>query len=1043
MDYGETARLTLAAKASDATPEDQLSLARHLLENNLAAEALPYLARVSELLPSPEIAALAGSVAVKVGDLKQARRHFELQLKCDPDTAEAHASLGIVGAAMNCWKDAARHFGSAVEKKPDDADWQNDLGVALFNIKDSTGAENAFVKARALRPRDMDSTVNLADLYESLERPEDAFRTLADHLRYDPGNVVLRQRKDRLFSTLPESFKTGWRESPLDSSVYDDEYFETHLGTALNAEHWKTYRGRTLDSRFDAVVGLCSAGPDDEVLDIGCGRGELAYYFSGRCRHVVALDYSEPAVRLTREVCADRSNVDTIRLDAKEIDYDARFGLIVMTDVVEHLHRWELEDVLRRCQKALKPGGQIVIHTPVIGEIPLGNGPDAHTHVVAKELYDFPVHVNLMTNDELKGIVKASGFVLGQVKFDGKIVLEARKPDPVPVPERIRSAAVSGRLTGQRILICASDDAFLGDIRSHLAADNEIHDFGGGSVALLEREMRWADIAWFEWCDDFLAMATKMTKQCRIVCRLHSYEAFTNNPEQVDWSKVDGLMFVNDSVRELLSGRIPSTLRTAIIPNGVDLEKFPFPEAKTYGKRVAFAGYLNYKKNPGFMLAIAEAIYRYDSEFTFHIAGKYQGAHIQVFLEHMLPKMPFKVTFDGWVDDMSAWLEDKDYILSTSYFESFHYSVAESIARGVLPLVYNWRGSENCYPDSVRFNTMEECVQLLDGYRKDPDPLKRALKLRNDLARRFGVKPQLEATDLFLSSVMSATAEPAGAPSEAEPFDARSYWERRLSSHFNEQGVGYFGMGEEYNRFMYRLRAWRLKDRLARLGIDPSGARILDVGSGTGFYLDFWKTYSPSCLEGMDLTETASMRLRKKYPDLSIHHADISARSLNIEGPFDIVSAFDMLFHIIDDNAFAAALTNLSNLLNENGHLILTVGYSKKVLPQTSDHYRARSESEYRRHFDRLGLQVVTAEPMFVTMNAPLDASRVKDPSLRALYDELWALTQSLFSDPKMTHRHKEQMSHLACLHEQIHLLSNVDSPSAKLVIVRKGTAGA
>jgi len=599
----------------------------------------------------------------------------------------------------------------------------------------------------------------------------------------------------------------------------------------------------------------------------------------------------------------------------------------------------------------------------------------------------------------------------------------------------------SDKLTGHRVLICTSNDAFLGNIRSHLAANNEIHEFAGGSAALLERELVWADIAWFEWCDEFLAAATKLPKQCRIVCRLHSYEAFSNNPEQVDWSKVDGLMFVNQSVRELLSGRIPSTLKTAIIPNGVDFEKYPFPEAKTYGKKVAFAGYLNYKKNPGFMLACAEAIYRYDPEFTFHIAGEFQDAHIRVFLEHMLPKMPFQITFDGWVDDMSGWLEDKDYMLSTSYFESFHYSIAESIARGVLPLVYNWRGSENCYPDSVRFNTMEECVRILDGYRTASDPLAKALSLRTDLARKFGVKPQLQATDLFLTSVMSDTAEPIQTYSDPATFDAKTYWERRLSSHFNEQGVGYFDMGEEYNRFMYKLRGWRLRERLSHFGIDPSGKRILDVGSGTGFYLDFWKTYGPSGLEGMDITETASLRLRERFPELTIHHADISARPLPALGPFDIVSAFDILFHIIDDDAFAAALTHMSELLNDNGYLILTAGYTDKVLPQSCDHYRARSESEYQRHFDRLGFEVITAEPMFVTMNSPLDPARVRDSSLRVLYDELWNLTQSLFQDPEIEHRHKEQISQFAYLHEQIHLKSNVDSPSAKLVIARKGAA--
>lgn len=52
------------------------------------------------------------------------------------------------------------------------------------------------------------------------------------------------------------------------------------------------------------------------------------------------------------------------RSDAKRLPFvsDA-FDRVLMFDVVEHLHPWELDACLTRVRRILKPGGQIIIHT--------------------------------------------------------------------------------------------------------------------------------------------------------------------------------------------------------------------------------------------------------------------------------------------------------------------------------------------------------------------------------------------------------------------------------------------------------------------------------------------------------------------------------------------------------------------------------------------------------------------------------------------------------------------------------------------------------
>jgi len=84
-DLARTARLIQAARGANATAEDHLACARSLLEQKLPDRALEHLLQASSTHPSPELAALAGSVAVSVGQLECAMEQFRLHQKRDPN----------------------------------------------------------------------------------------------------------------------------------------------------------------------------------------------------------------------------------------------------------------------------------------------------------------------------------------------------------------------------------------------------------------------------------------------------------------------------------------------------------------------------------------------------------------------------------------------------------------------------------------------------------------------------------------------------------------------------------------------------------------------------------------------------------------------------------------------------------------------------------------------------------------------------------------------------------------------------------------------
>ncbi len=276
------------------------------------------------------------------------------------------------------------------------------------------------------------------------------------------------------------------------------------------------------------------------------------------------------------------------------------------------------------------------------------------------------------------------------------------------------SGATSGYpLCGKRIVFIGTNLGFVASLIERLSRHNEARTCSGQSDREMSDLLRWADLAWFEWCDDSIIRATRLPKQCPIVCRLHSYEAFTDMPGRVDWAKVDKLIFVNESVRHLFRRRVHADVSTVVIHNGVDINRFVIPEGKRYGKKIASVGYINYKKNPTLLLYCFKKIHEYDPSYTLHVAGAHQDPRLQLYFEHFLRRHPLPVHFHGWITDMPAWYADKDFIISTSLFESFHYSVAEGMACGLLPLIHDWCGADDLYPPQFLFSDPSDCLALL------------------------------------------------------------------------------------------------------------------------------------------------------------------------------------------------------------------------------------------------------------------------------------------------------------------------------------------
>lgn len=203
----------------------------------------------------------------------------------------------------------------------------------------------------------------------------------------------------------------------------------------------------------------------------------------------------------------------------------------------------------------------------------------------------------------------------------------------------------------------------------------------------------------------------------------------------------------------------------------------------------------------------------------------------------------------------------------------------------------------------------------------------------------------------------------------------REFWNERIRRNPNESGVGCANVGLAYNRWLYRIRSHRFDQLVARLGRDMRQTRVLDIGSGTGFYIDKWLSAGACQVEGLDFSPAAIELLQQRFPETTFHLADITrGMPAGLSGPFDVISAFDVMFHQVDDADYLAALRNFAQLLKPDGCLLFSENFVHRERLRNGDYHYSRTLRQIESLLQQAGFRLESRRPMFVLMNAPDDA---------------------------------------------------------------------
>jgi len=155
-------------------------------------------------------------------------------------------------------------------------------------------------------------------------------------------------------------------KAPLPSSLYTEEYFRT---ACEGYDEFNSSEGEQLSRRLTSAFSLAEVKPGMKILDVGCGRGEILRHAAQLGADAWGIDYAAVAVSMSHQIIQGVDGVapgrtSVYQADAKYLPFpDGAFDRVLMFDVVEHLHPWELHEALLEVRRVLKPDGRFIVHT--------------------------------------------------------------------------------------------------------------------------------------------------------------------------------------------------------------------------------------------------------------------------------------------------------------------------------------------------------------------------------------------------------------------------------------------------------------------------------------------------------------------------------------------------------------------------------------------------------------------------------------------------------------------------------------------------------
>lgn len=197
-----------------------------------------------------------------------------------------------------------------------------------------------------------------------------------------------------------------------------------------------------------------------------------------------------------------------------------------------------------------------------------------------------------------------------------------------------------------------------------------------------------------------------------------------------------------------------SAPKLALIKPGVDMSKFTFKVTPTLGYNVCMVvGNMWELKNTLEGFRIFQLLVKRTPQLPWrlHIRGEMpQGEReLEVVMRNHALHANFaseRIQVYDRVDDLNAWYEQMDFIITPSLKEAFSYATAEAMAKGIKPIINNWWGAPTIWDEKYIYYDLDQAVEMILSGDYHPEEYRHYIQDHYDAKRMLAEFDQLLGT---------------------------------------------------------------------------------------------------------------------------------------------------------------------------------------------------------------------------------------------------------------------------------------------------------
>ncbi|MCW2289846.1 hypothetical protein EDF60_2723 [Leucobacter luti] len=272
-----------------------------------------------------------------------------------------------------------------------------------------------------------------------------------------------------------------------------------------------------------------------------------------------------------------------------------------------------------------------------------------------------------------------------------------------------------------KVLFAGHDFKFLSELLDFLSRDSSVEisfdkwaspNAGRGSADA--QTIRDADIIFCEWSvNNAVHYSKRKLPHQKLVVRMHRFEMFGHWPAKLNLDGIDAYVVIAPHMGEhMIAGTAIEPTKVRLIPNSIDAPDFARPKIAEARFQLGLAGTVPIRKRPDRALAVLRELRKIDPRFTLHMRGRLPSSYadferdgfFRLYYQDLFRQFTGAGDLSGAVlhsrfgPDMANWYRRVGWILSPSTDEGSHQAVAEGMASGAVPVIWDWEGADRVYP---------------------------------------------------------------------------------------------------------------------------------------------------------------------------------------------------------------------------------------------------------------------------------------------------------------------------------------------------------